>query len=271
MAHPRHPSLLQVNTRARLAELAQMRGRAAALDDVPDGELDRMATDGFDWVWLLGVWQTGDAGRAVSRARPEWQAEYRELLVDYTPDDVVGSPFAVREYVAHRDLGGAEALERFRRRLAKRGLRLMLDFVPNHTALDHPWAQAHPEFYVAGGDDDQAREPHNYVRVDTPQGPRVLAHGRDPYFPGWPDTLQLNYRHRGLREAMVEELERIAGQCDGVRCDMAMLVLPDVIQRTWGERAIVAPGAACAVVGDSAGLTSHCPAVCACDSSFLWW
>ena len=219
-----------------------MRGRAVALDDMPDGELDRMAGDGFDWVWLLGVWQTGDAGRAVSLARPEWQAEYRELLVDYTPDDVVGSPFAVREYVAHRDLGGAEALERFRRRLAKRGLRLMLDFVPNHTALDHPWARAHPEFYVAGSDEDQARAPHNYVRVDTPHGPRVLAHGRDPYFPGWPDTLQVNYRHRGLREAMVQELERIAGQCDGVRCDMAMLVLPDVIQRTWGERARPADG-----------------------------
>jgi len=72
----------------------------------------------------------------------------------------------------------------------------------------------------------------------------VLAHGRDPYFPGWPDTLQLNYRHRGLREAMAHTLEDIAQQCDGVRCDMAMLVLPDVIQRTWSERARPADGSA---------------------------
>jgi len=90
---------------------------------------------------------------------------------------------------------------------------------------------------VPGSEEDLAREPKNYCRVDTRQGPRVLAHGRDPYFPGWPDTLQVNYRHRGFRDAMLAALEGIADQCDGVRCDMAMLVLPDVIARTWGERA----------------------------------
>jgi hypothetical protein len=44
---------------------------------------------------------------------------------------------------------------------------------------------------------------------------------------GWPDTLQLNYGNPELQQAMIGELERIAGQCDGVRCNMAMLVLPD--------------------------------------------
>jgi hypothetical protein len=241
---PRHPSLLQINTRARLTEHGEALGRPATLDDIPDAELDQIAADGFDWVWLLGVWQTGDAGRAVSREQPEWQAEYRQVLIDYTPDDVTGSPFAVREYLVHRDFGGPAALARVRQRLDRRGIRLMLDFVPNHTALDHAWAQQHPEFYVQGGEGDRAREPQNYVRVETALGPRVLAHGRDPYFPGWPDTLQLNYRHAGLREAMGHILERIADQCDGVRCDMAMLVLPDVIQRTWGERARPADGSA---------------------------
>ena len=234
---PRHQSLLQINTRARLSELGEALGRAGTLDDIPDDDLERIAADGFDWVWLLGIWQTGEAGRAVSLRQPEWQAEYRHVLVDYTPRDVTGSPFAVRDYVVHRDFGGPAALERFRGRLAKRGVRLMLDFVPNHTALDHGWVQQHPEFYVHGREDDQRREPHNYVRVETPHGPRVLAHGRDPYFPGWPDTLQVNYRHQGLREAMRQVLEAIATHCDGVRCDMAMLVLPDVIERTWGELA----------------------------------
>ena len=111
----------------------------------------------------------------------------------------------------------------------------MLDFVPNHTALDHPWVQSHPEFYVQGTEDDLARQPNNYCKVQTAGKTLVVAHGRDPYFPGWPDTLQLNYRHSGLREAMKVELARIAGQCDAVRCDMAMLVLPDVIARTWGN------------------------------------
>jgi hypothetical protein len=66
---------------------------------------------------------------------------------------------------------------------------------------------------------------------------KILAYGRDPYFSGWPDTLQLNFRHPGLRKAMQEELSRVAERCDGVRCDMAMLVQPDVFQRTWGDRA----------------------------------
>jgi hypothetical protein len=39
------------------------------------------------------------------------------------------------------------------------------------------------------------------------------------------------------QEAMLDELVKISGQCDGVRCDMAMLVLPDVFERTWGRRA----------------------------------
>jgi len=239
----RFPSLYQINTRAHLYEAGEAVGRPATFDDFSEAELDRIATEGFDWVWLLGVWQTGDAGRAVSR-RPEWQAEYREALVDFSPADVSGSPFAVREYVVHRDFGGPAALERLRGRLRSRDVRLMLDFVANHTALDHPWVYEHPEFYVHGTEDDLAREPHNYLRANTRTGSRVLAHGRDPYFPGWPDTAQLNYRHEALRQAMTSVLRQISEQCDGVRCDMAMLLLPDVIARTWGERSRPADGSA---------------------------
>jgi hypothetical protein len=242
MASPRYPSLYQLNTRARLFELGAELGRPATLDDFPDAAIDRLVSDGFDWVWLLGVWQTGEAGRQVSLTQPEWQAEYRELLPEFTPADVSGSPFAIREYVVNADFGGPAALSSLRDRLARRGVKLMLDLVPNHTALDHPWVREHPEFYVQGSADDLAREPHNYRRVDTPGGARILAHGRDPYFPGWPDTLQLNYRHRGLREAMLKVLDTIADQCDGVRCDMSMLLLPDVIARTWGDRARPADG-----------------------------
>jgi hypothetical protein len=134
----------------------------------------------------------------------------------------------------HESLGGAAALARLRARLAARGLRLMLDFVPNHTALDHPWVERHPEYYVTGTEADLSRAPGNYVRVGRGSADLILAHGRDPYFPGWPDTLQLDYGNTGTQEALVAELTSIAGQCDGVRCDMAMLVLPDVFERTWG-------------------------------------
>jgi glycosidase len=136
VAGPRHPSLYQINTRVWLDELGAEHGRSGTLEDVPDSALDEIVADGFDWVWLLGLWQTGEAGRQVSLHQPEWQPEYRELLPDFTPDDVCGSPFAISDYVVNRDFGGPRALDRLRKRLAERGVKLMLDFVPNHTALD---------------------------------------------------------------------------------------------------------------------------------------
>jgi len=234
MPDPKYPALFQVNTRVRLAELAETLGRPATLDDVPEGELDALAADGFDLVWFLGVWQTGDAARRVSVSNPEWVREYHRVLPDFREGDVCGSCFAVRDYHVHADFGGDAALARLRERLRQRGLRLILDFVPNHVAPDHPWVDEHPEWFVAGSEDLLAAQPQNYCRVTTGDGDRVLAYGRDPYFAGWPDTLQLNYGNPELQEALLGELGRIAGQCDGVRCDMAMLVLPEVFERTWG-------------------------------------
>ena len=230
----KYPALFQVNTRVRLSELAAALGRPATLDDIPDVELDRLAADGFDIVWFLGVWQTGEAARRVSKSNPEWLAEYHRVLPDFREEDVCGSCFAIRDYRVHEDFGGDEALARLRKRLQVRGLRLVLDFVPNHMAPDHAWVADHPDFFVAGTEAQLAAAPRNYCRVETGHGTRILAYGRDPYFDGWPDTLQLNYGNRALQEAMLGELERIAHQCDGVRCDMAMLVLPEVFERTWG-------------------------------------
>lgn len=234
MSTPRYPSLFQVNTRIRLAELSAALGRPATLDDVTDTELDQLARDGFDLVWFLGVWQTGEAGRRVSATNPEWLAEYRQVLPDFRESDVSGSCFAVRDYRVHADFGGDAALARLRARLRERGLRLLLDFVPNHVALDHPWVEEHPDVFIAGTEEQLLSEPQNYRRLATASGSRILAYGRDPYFAGWPDTLQLNYGNPDLQEALLGELQRIAHQCDGVRCDMAMLVLPEIFERTWG-------------------------------------
>lgn len=234
MNAPRYPSLYQINTRVWLTGLSRQLGRPATLDDIPDAELDRLAEMGFDWAWFLSVWQTGPAGRRISCSNAEWRKEFHETLPDLCDDDIPGSGFAIAGYKVHKSLGGDSALARLRKRLRKRGLRLMLDFVPNHTGLDHPWVEQHPEYYVPGTEIDLARSPQNYTWVNRSQGDLLLAHGRDPYFPGWPDTLQLNYGNPATQEAMIAELRKIAGQCDGVRCDMAMLVLPDVFERTWG-------------------------------------
>jgi glycosidase len=234
MATPRYPSLYQINTRPWLTGLSRKLGQTVTLDDIPNAELDRLAEMGFDWVWLLSVWRTGPAGQQVSRRHPEWRREFEETLSDLCEEDIAGSGFATTGYTVHPLLGGDAALARLRRRLRDRGLRLMLDFVPNHTALDHPWVEEHPEYYVIGTELDLARAPQNYTWVKRSGGDRLLAYGRDPYFPGWPDALQLNYGNPATQEAMIAELVKIAGRCDGVRCDMAMLVLPEVFERTWG-------------------------------------
>jgi hypothetical protein len=237
MSDLRYPALYQINTRVWLTGLSHTLGKRAALDDIPDAELDRLAEIGFDWIWLLSVWQTGMAAQQVSRSNPEWRKEFRETLPDLREEDIAGSGFAIAGYTVHAGLGGHAALARLRERMQKRGLRLMLDFVPNHMAPDHPWVEQHPDYFVHGSEADLANSPQNYCRVKTSRGSLVLAYGRDPYFSGWPDTLQLDYSNPATQEAMIGELAKIAGQCDGVRCDMAMLVLPDVFERTWGRRA----------------------------------
>jgi hypothetical protein len=225
-----NPLLYQVNTRTWLDELSRDLGRPATLDDVPDSDLDEWVAAGVDLVYFLGVWQTGAAGRTVSRGNPAWREEFARVLPDLSEDDICGSCFAITGYSVSAALGGDEALKRLRARLHERGLWLILDFVPNHTAPDHPWATQHPDYYVRGSEEDIAREPQNFCRV----GDAVLAYGRDPYFDGWPDTLQLDYGNPALREAMLAELGGVAERCDGVRCDMAMLILPEVFERTWG-------------------------------------
>jgi hypothetical protein len=235
-AGSRFPLLYQINTRVLVTETAVARGRPATLDDLPDELFDRAAARGFGWIWMLGVWQTGPAGLRSSRA-PSSRPDLAVDLPDLRDADIVGSPFAVVGYDVHRDFGGDAALARLRERLRARGGKLLLDFVPNHVALDHPWVESHPEFLIEGSEEDLRREPKNYVALETSRGRKIFAHGRDPNFPGWSDTLQLNYRHGGLREAMLAELGRVADRADGVRCDMAMLLEPEVFARTWGERA----------------------------------
>lgn len=244
MARVRYPSLYQINTRVWLTDLSHKLGRPATLDDIPDAELDRLAAMGFDFIWLLSVWQTGLAAQKISRTNPDWRKEFHETLPDLHDEDIPGSGFAITGYTVHQNLGGDAALARARDRLKKRGLKLMLDFVPNHMAPDHPWVESHPEHFVQGSELDLARAPQNYTWIKRKGGDMLFAYGRDPYFAGWPDTLQLNYANPATQEAMTGELLRIAGQCDGVRCDMAMLILPEVFERTWGKRApLFWPGA----------------------------
>lgn len=224
-----NPSLYQINTRTLLSTL----GSSAKLDDIPNAFLDSLAVKGFDWVWLLGVWKIGPTGQHISRSRTEWHNEYTAALPDLREEDICGSPFAIAEYTVDPALGGDAQLAHFRERLEQRGIKLLLDFVPNHIGFDHRFATERPDFLITGTEADLVRAPDCWTRL--PNG-TIAAFGRDPNYPGWPDTLQLNYFNPQLRAAMIGELRNVATRCSGVRCDMAMLLEPEVFHRTWGGR-----------------------------------
>ncbi len=232
----RYPLVYELNTRCWLHELSVRLGAVIDLADVPEDEFASWNRLGFTHVWAMGVWEAGPRTRAASLGDTALRQRCAEILPDFVEADLVGSPFAPASYEVASRLGGDAGLEKFRRRLHGHGLKLLLDFVPNHVGLDHPWVWEHPERFVHGA------EPfaHGFARC-TAIGDLWLAFGRDPYFPPWVDTVQLDYRRGDTRAAMIQVMMGLAARCDGLRCDMAMLLLNHVFARTWGEFPTIEP------------------------------
>ncbi|RKQ91824.1 alpha amylase catalytic subunit [Solirubrobacter pauli] len=189
-----------------------------SLADVPARRWDALAALGIDAVWLMGVWERSPAGSAIALADPGLVASFEAAVGELRAGDVIGSPYCVRRYVVDERFGGPDALAVARRELAARGIKLILDYVPNHVAPDHPWVTERPDVFLR-----------------APDG--TIAHGKDPYFDPWPDVIQLDAFAPGLREATVETLLDIGAQCDGLRVDMAMLMVNAVFAKTWGRPA----------------------------------
>jgi len=209
-----------------LWSLSQSAGRALTLADVPESEFEIWRDLGFTHIWLMGVWRTGPRGRAHSLQL----SELRQTTPPCADEEIGGSPYAIADYEASASLGGNAALISFRRRLKSYGLKLILDFVPNHLGHDHRWLSERPELFVQS----RLKRPDTF-RHERGKTQTWIAYGRDPYMGAWVDTVQLDYRNSATREAMRRELQRISELCDGVRCDMAMLVLNEVFAKTWKE------------------------------------
>jgi Alpha amylase, catalytic domain len=239
MRIPARPTVYELNTAVWLERLGRDRGRPLTLDEVPEERWDALARLPVDAVWLMGVWQRSPAGIEIALRNPELDRGNRAALPDLRPEDVIGSPYCVRDYAVDDRFGGRDALAAARAALADRGLALILDYVPNHIAPDHPWITSRPECLLAGTEQELAEHPEAFLR--TAGG--IFANGRDPYFPPWPDVVQLNAFSCALRDAVAETLISVGSQCDGLRCDMAMLMTGEVFARTWGERAGPAPEA----------------------------
>lgn len=232
-----NPFLYEINTWVWLSDLSLRYGKTIDLSSVPGTEWDAISAYGFNAVWLMGVWQRSPAGISITNQNKDLLAALRQALPDFHPDDNVGSPYCVRRYVVDQHLGGPEGLSVARGEISKRGMNLVLDFVPNHVAPDHPWVSEHPEYFIRGNSDEARNDPSSFMTL----GEQIFARGRDPYFPAWPDVLQLNAFDPNLRQAVIETISGIARQCDGIRCDMAMLVLNSVFERTWGTHAGIRP------------------------------
>lgn len=230
-----HPHLYEINTWAWLEQLSVKLGRLIRLEDVPDSEWDAIAARGFDIVWLMGVWKRSEESRRIALADPANAPQYDRALPGWKSSDVISSPYAVAEYSPDPRIGTWASLDMVREKLHARKIALFLDFVGNHTALDHPWTREHPEFYVQGTQQDSEKEPGCFYRVETSGGAVFIALARDPYFPPWKDAAQLNHFQPAMRAAQFADLRKIADHCDGVRCDMAMLHLNSIFSWIWSR------------------------------------
>ncbi len=231
MRIPRNPLIYEINTWVWLADLSKRFGRPMTLGTVPSEVFDELAAWRLHLVWAMGVWERSPRGRQIALAHEGLQFEFERALPGFTPEQVVGSPYAVHRYTVDTRLGGRDELASFRARLHERNIGLILDYVPNHVAVDHPWTVEHPAALVQGTEDDLAARSGSYFRV--PENGLIFAHGRDPYWPAWTDTAQVDAFSAEGREQSRAIVLDIASQCDGIRCDMAMLVLNSVFSRVW--------------------------------------
>lgn len=229
---PEHPKIYEINTWPWLQALSKINKHEITLNNIPP-EVFSQELKFFDVIWLMGAWERSPQSREIALNHPGLQQEYHKALSDFKPDDVVGSPYSIFDYHVEPHLGGENGLENFRKQLTERNIHLLLDYVPNHVAIDHHWTLEKSNIFIQGTFEDLKICPNEFFVV----GNKVFTHGRDPYFPPWTDTVQINVFSSEARQKAINTLLNITELCDGVRCDMAMLVTNKIFNRTWGEKA----------------------------------
>ncbi|EAR15182.1 alpha-amylase family glycosyl hydrolase [Robiginitalea biformata] len=148
--------------------------------------LPRLRDMGVDILWFMPV-------QPVSRERRKGP---------------MGSPYALSDYLAtNPDFGSFEEFCQLVEEIHRLGMRVILDWVPNHTGWDHSWIREHPDWYIRG-DSGKIIDPVNPVTGESW---------------GWTDVAALDYGNPEMRQAMIDAMTywvRESG-IDGFRADVA--------------------------------------------------
>ena len=240
--------LMAKNSYVWLDQLSRKYQRAINhLDQIPDEELDFLASCGFTGLWLIGLWERSQAS-----------ARIKQLCGN---PDAISSAYSLSSYDIAWDLGGEAAYNNLRDRAWVRGIRLASDMVPNHMGIDSSWVVEHPDWFISLdyppfpsysfngvnlSNDDRIGiylEDHYYdrtdasvvfKRVDHDSGnSRYIYHGNDGTSMPWNDTAQLNYLNPAMREAIIQTILSVARKFPIIRFDAAMTLAKKHFQRLW--------------------------------------
>lgn len=217
--------LYEINTRVWIKRF----GPKKLLHEIPIEYWNALRSKGFEFIWLMGVWQINPNTIEKYCFEDGLKQEYTNALPDWEKKDVVGSPYSIEDYLVSTNLGGNDSLIQLKEQLNSIELKLILDFIPNHFSAESNLIESNPELFLQGTEEEFNVDSKTYFKKDD----RIFAHGKDPNFDAWQDTIQINYFNNSARKIMLDKLEQISELCDGVRCDMAMLINNPIFANTW--------------------------------------
>ncbi|MBX2975180.1 MAG: glycosidase [Ignavibacteriaceae bacterium] len=224
-------NLYEINIRTFLRRF-DSGDKKATVKDIPLTFWKGLAEKGIDLVWLMGVWETCDSVISNHCFQEGLVSSYDRALKQWSKEDVIGSPYAINQYKINNKLGSTDEFIFLRKVLHSLGIKLIFDFVPNHFSVDSIYTNSNPEYFLQGTMENLEEDRHTFfISKHNPE--LIFAHGRDPFFPAWTDTIQLNYYNPQTRKFMSDTLLEISEYCDGVRCDMSMLILNNIFFNTW--------------------------------------
>lgn len=228
-------AIYEINTRVWVKRFAQNNNNPKLLD-VPDDYWKSLVDKGIKYIWLMGIWKTVPEIIEKTCFTDGLIHEYNLALPDWKPEDVIGSPYAIDNYTINESLASTNEFIQLKQNLNKLGLKIILDFVSNHFSAESSLLSTNPEIFLEGDENLLSSEKRTYFKA---KNEKIYAHGKDPYFQAWQDTIQVNYFSPVAQQFMIDSLIDLTKLCDGVRCDMAMLPMHNVFQKTWNAHTML--------------------------------